>query len=195
MIYEYLLSMINKATGGSTKQLGRTFLRERENNGWLYLEGMFCPTVAVKLVKPYIILTFLSTAAVRKSSQKGFFCVQGVSHRKTSHLNYVVSVCQKFCFGLRRAKSPKTQQSKVARIPLFLHYVDEWLLQHVITDDSVLMLDSTRQRMSFRERHVRGNGVSRDTRPRPIVYPKLCELAHLTASQISLSCRWRHLTV
>lgn len=119
MIYEYLLSMINKATGGSTKQLGRTFLRERENNGWLYLEGMFCPTVAVKLVKPYIILTFLSTAAVRKSSQKGFFCVQGVSHRKTSHLNYVVSICQKFCFGLRRAKSPKTQRSKVARIPLF----------------------------------------------------------------------------
>lgn len=67
--------MINKATGGTTKQLARTFLRVGENNGGLYLEATFCPTVTVNLVKPYIILTFLSTAAVRISSQKGFFCV------------------------------------------------------------------------------------------------------------------------
>lgn len=58
----------------------------------------------------------------------------------------------------------------------------ECLLLHVITDGSVLMLDSAQQRVSFREQHVRGNGVSRDTGPRPIVYPKLCELTHLTAS-------------
>lgn len=75
MIYEYFLSTINKATGGTTKQLARTFLRERENNGGLYLETMFCPTLTVSLVKPYIILTFLSTTAVRISSQEGFFCV------------------------------------------------------------------------------------------------------------------------
>lgn len=52
----------------------------------------------------------------------------------------------------------------------------------VITDDNVLMLDSAQQRVSLGEQHVRGNGVSCDTGPRPIVYPKLCELTHLTAS-------------
>lgn len=58
----------------------------------------------------------------------------------------------------------------------------------MITDDSVLMLDSAQQHVSLREQHVSGNSVSRDTGPCPIVYPKLCELTHLTASQISPSC-------
>lgn len=67
--------MINKATGGKSERLARTFLTGGENNGGLYLEAMFCPKVPVGLVKPYIILTFLSSFAVGIFSQNSSFCV------------------------------------------------------------------------------------------------------------------------
>lgn len=97
-------------------------------------------------------------------------------------------------FGLWSVIAWKTSRpAQISLIQQFFsnlcpHCIYEWLSPHVVTDDTLLILDSAQPRVSFGEQHVRGNRVSRDTGPRPIVYPKLCELTHLTASQISLSC-------
>lgn len=76
MIYEYLLSMINKATGGTTKQLGGTLLIEEKTMGGLYLGTRFCLALTDNLVMPYIILTFCQPLQLGYAHRQASFCVQ-----------------------------------------------------------------------------------------------------------------------
>lgn len=154
---------------------------------------MFCPLVTASLVKPYIILTFLSTTAVRVSSHISFVSnLSALSNnvvkkeKLIQHCDcHLTNVWPKTMHFFKKS-TPKSRLFVFLDVRTYfsnqcLYCICEWLLLHVITNGRVLLLGSSQQ-MSFREQHVRGNGVSRDTGPRPIVYPKLCELTHLTAS-------------
>lgn len=65
MIYEYLLCMINGATGGTaTQQKGKYCKREARQCKGLCRGKAFCLKMAPTLVEPYIILTFLNVAGL-----------------------------------------------------------------------------------------------------------------------------------
>lgn len=65
MIYEYLLCMINGATGGTaTQQKGKYCKRDARQCKGLCRGKAFCLKMAPTLVEPYIILTFLNVAGL-----------------------------------------------------------------------------------------------------------------------------------
>lgn len=65
MIYEYLLCMINGATGGTAKQQkGKYCKRGARQCKGLCRGKAFCLKMAPTLVEPYIILTFLNVAGL-----------------------------------------------------------------------------------------------------------------------------------
>lgn len=133
---------------------------------------MFCPTLTFSLVKPYIILTFLSNAAVWIFHRKVVFvsivsnslCVvrchiptvvlsQKLIHGCGDQLNKGLALNSLKCRNLKKLTEDNKSDSLwrlFVQVNQEMMYI-EWPLQHKVKNDNVLLFDVKKQRVSFPE--------------------------------------------